>query len=585
MRFAAFRLRLTRQPRWERRAAERVRRGDMTGAFACAARAARRGDGAAQLAVAVNYLEGRGVPSSAEAAILWLQRAAKGGQAEAMAHLAKLALGEGRPEGPAAALFGGRATASPLAEAFAWAERSAAAGASQGKVILAALLSDGPPERRDRTAARALLREAAGECASACLSLALLLARDAPSDPAEITGLLEQAASADVPVALYLLGIAREFCFGCQEDLASAAASYRRAAELGLAVAQTRIGCALLDGRGVRQDMLAGETWLRKAALSGQATAAARLGALYARSDGPPNFVEAGLWFSRAGELGHATAARIVGFLHLTGTGLHEDRQEAARWFRRADRLAQAGDGADIAGLLVPGHRDASGHIDVRIWFEQPAASGDPLAAYRLAVCFAIGLGGDRDDQRAAGWLSRAAHEHKAARLLYGQLLLRGRGVAKNEEAGRHWIEQAAEDGLPEARVAFAELLANGRGGVRDTQAALRLFAEESARGDVGATYALGALHGGGHGMKPDKGLASRYFLQAANGGHPRAQLMVGRYLRDGLAGERDVASAYDWFAKARQNGCLEAQADLEAFPSLTARRSSLVIPTGLCPP
>ena len=49
------------------------------------------------------------------------------------------------------------------------------------------------------------------------------------------------------------------------------------------------------------------------------------------------------MWFSRAAELGHATAARALGLLHLTGAGVARDPHEAASWFRRS---AEAGDKA-----------------------------------------------------------------------------------------------------------------------------------------------------------------------------------------------------------------------------------------------
>ena len=87
-----------REARWVRQASRRRLRGDMTGAFDCAARAAQRGDRIAQFSVGLDYLSGNGTPADVDSAALWLERAAQGGHADAMAQLAVLAV-QGRPSG------------------------------------------------------------------------------------------------------------------------------------------------------------------------------------------------------------------------------------------------------------------------------------------------------------------------------------------------------------------------------------------------------------------------------------------------------------------------------------------------------
>ena len=153
--------------------------------------------------------------------------------------------------------------------------------------------------------------------------------------------------------------------------------------------------------------------------------------------------------------------------------------------------------------------------------------SNDPSAAYRLAVCFAIGLGGERDDQCAVRWLRRAAPRLGPAQLLLGQMLLEGRGVARDETVARLWIERAAATGLLDASVALAELLANGRGGCRDALGALSLFRDAAGAGHLGALYAMGTIYHGGHGVVQDRVVAQQWFRRAAEAGHPVAQTMI----------------------------------------------------------
>ena len=109
---------------------------------------------------------------------------------------------------------------------------------------------------------------------------------------------LRRAADADLPVAIYLLGVLTEQGVGLEQDLEGAAKLYRRAAEAGQRSAQVRWGTALLEGRGVAQDRVTGEVWLRRAALAGDPDAASLLGDLFARRGPQPNYVEAAEWIA-----------------------------------------------------------------------------------------------------------------------------------------------------------------------------------------------------------------------------------------------------------------------------------------------
>ena len=307
------------------------------------------------------------------------------------------------------------------------------------------------------------------------------------------------------------------------------------------------------------------------AARAGNSAAAALLGDLYARASDVTNYLEAGQWFLRAAELGDAPSARIAGFLHLTATGLHADRRDVALCLQRAETLATsiAATDQDPAQLIVGDRADLCGGIDVRAWFTPLAGSGDPHAAYRLGVCFAVGIGGRRDIPRATEWLGRAAATLPPAQLLYGQLLLDADNPQRDPVEARIWIQRAAASGLPDARVAWAELLANGRGGTQDRETALHLFTEAAMHGHAGAMYAVGALHGGGHGIPADRPLAQHWFRRAAEAGHGKAQRMLGQYLANGLAGERDRAASATWFRRALANGIGEARGDLAALAEI----------------
>ena len=249
---------LPRPHLWKRFARKRLP-PDATIGFDCLVRTAQEGDGPAQFEVALRYLDGRGVPSSTEAAATWFERAANTGHADAMVNLARLTLRGVGLKGLGDTIFAVAGGTPDFAKAASWAKRAADLGAVEGKVILATLLASGPREMRDVGAAHKLLLEAVRSGSHlGCFSLAVLLASQQPveADPIFIMTLLQSAAEGEVPLAVYLSGVARELGFGCTQDIGVAVSYYLHSAKLGIRSGQTRAGCALMDGKGVERDVV-----------------------------------------------------------------------------------------------------------------------------------------------------------------------------------------------------------------------------------------------------------------------------------------------------------------------------------------
>ena len=560
-----------------RRAARLAEAGQVAEAFALLSPLAERGVPQAQLRVGRAYLDGQGVPPSRIDAARWFERAASAGLVEAQSLLAALHLTGVAPSSgnqlfaPAQAVAGAEGT--PDFEAAAhWARRAAEAGGGDAKALLAYIHASGPDAMRDQARSDALYEESAvGGSPQGALGHGLVLLRRASDEAGktEAGRWIAKAAQANLPLALYLLGVMLDNGIGMQRDPAAAAQLYRQAGERGVRQGQARWGLALLEGRGVARDLVAGESWLRRAALAGDVEAAALVGDLYAKGgELPPNYAEAAIWFSRAAEGGHKAAARALAMLHLTGAGVARDPDEAARWFRRAaeqgDQLAQA----DLANLVLGGAGEPEDRMRTRAWFEAAAKAGDLVAAFNFGVCLAEGVGVERDERQAALWLRRAAERVVNAQYWYGRMLAEGRGVDADPVEGRAWIKRAADSGLMDAQVSLAEMMVNGRGGPRDHATALALFRAAAETGHVGAAFATGAMLGGGHDVEPDRAAAQGWFRQAAERGHPYAQLMLGRYLARTLAGEHDPAQARHWLEQARARGVTEAAGELGRIPN-----------------
>src|SRR6202043_1330064 len=325
-------------------------------------RSAKAGIADADYRVGCCYLEGAGVPASRIEGGRWLQRAAGHGHVEAQTLLGGLcvhglagAVNGARPE----RLFAEEEPGEPdFAAARKWARQAAEAGSAKAQAVLGYLLTCGPEEMRDlEEAHRWYQRSAAAGCPEGCLGYALSLAPRTQDEAGrhEVADNLRHAAEAELPTAIYLLAVLTEQGVGVARDPVVAARLYGHAAERGQRSAQLRWGLALMEGRDVEQDLVLGESWLRRAALAGDPDAAALVGDLYIRNGRlPPNYTEAAGWYRRAAEAGHTAAARALGSLYLTGAGVAQDADAAARRPRGARGGGGGGGGGGGAGVVAP---------------------------------------------------------------------------------------------------------------------------------------------------------------------------------------------------------------------------------------
>ena len=121
---------------------------------------------------------------------------------------------------------------------------------------------------------------------------------------------------------------------------------------------------------------------------------------------------EAGVWYRRAAQQGHAAAQNNLATLYETGQGVARDAAEAARWFRLA------------------------------------AVQGEPHAQHSLGVLYRDGRGVGRDPAVAAKWIGTAARQgHGGAFVDLAVLFWEGLGVARDDTEAYMWWTLAAEGG------------------------------------------------------------------------------------------------------------------------------------------
>jgi localization factor PodJL len=152
------------------------------------------------------------------------------------------------------------------------------------------------------------------------------------------------------------------------------------------------------------------------------------------------------------------------------------------------------------------------------------AASGDPAAAYEIAMRF-----------------------------------VEGRGVPANLEEAARWFERAASKGLTPAQFRYASMLEKGLGVKKDLVAAHKLYLAAAGKGHAKAMHNLAVLYAEGAEGKPDYVNAAQWFRRAAEHGVADSQYNLGVLIARGLGTEKNIAESYKWFSLAAAQGDRDA--------------------------
>jgi uncharacterized protein len=111
-------------------------------------------------------------------------------------------------------------------------------------------------------------------------------------------------------------------------------------------------------------------------------------------------------------EAGNPDAQTKLGVMYATGLGMKKDKQEAARWYRKAADQGNPAGQWNLAFMYVKGEGGlATDFVEARKLFEQAAEAGFPNAQYDLGVMLLDGLGGKQDQAEAKRWFQKAADQ------------------------------------------------------------------------------------------------------------------------------------------------------------------------------
>jgi len=244
---------------------------------------------------------------------------------------------------------------------------------------------------------------------------------------------------------------------------------------------------------------------------------------------------------------------------------------------RRPSRLTYIGLGVFLCMILANSgcsKVEEPAKISEFAALSKQAEEKDIQAQVKLGVMLLRGKGVDKDEAQAKKWfVSAAGAGNGLAHYYLGEIYREGLGVNKNPTQAFSWYEKAAALGIDESLSALAKMYFFGDGTKRDGVKAVEFWEKAAAKGDAFAEFSLGyAYEYGGGAVDIDIAKAVSWYEKGASHDNKESQVNLGYLYLNGAGNQKDPlnlfnkgfakdpAKALTLFQRAADNGSPEAQ-------------------------
>ena len=316
-----------------------------------------------------------------------------------------------------------------------------------------------------------------------------------------------------------------------------------------------------LDRRPTSTAELGAEA-LRRDATEGDVEAIRNLAEMYLSGNGVgEDPEEAARWLRLAADQGDAVAQNDLGFLHTEGIGVEQDQAEAVRWFRLAADQGEASAQFNLGLRYDTGDGIAQDRAEAARLYRQAAEQEHADAQFHLGGMYDGGRGVARDTSEAIHWYRLAAQRgHALAQFHLATIYAEGLG---DPAQAIGWYRLAAQQGHAASQNNLGVMYGQGQGVPRNDIEAVRWHRLAAEQGSPDAQFNLGAMYAQGRGVPHHFGEAARWFRLAANQGLPAAQRSLGFMFDEGRGVAQSYAEAAKWYRLAAEQGLAHAQNDL----------------------
>jgi TPR repeat protein/serine/threonine protein kinase len=302
--------------------------------------------------------------------------AGEGGPRDEARAVRLLEAAAGQGNGTAMVALGTRADdAGRYDEAFAWFQRAADEGDSEGKLRLGILYRDGHGVPQDQVKALELFLEVAGA--------------------GNTWGMVE-------------VGYAYQEGRGTARDFEQARSWYRRAMDAGQTAGALKLASLVEAGQGGAKDEVEARRLYEVAVADNDSWAMVLLGDMLAQGRGGERDDARAVALWRRAEPKNIAAVARLGEMLALGRGTPRDDAEAVRLFARADAARSFRGTIDLANMLADGRGAPKDEARAVRLYTSAAENGYRDAFFPLATMFEEGRGTPRDLDLAVRWYRAA---------------------------------------------------------------------------------------------------------------------------------------------------------------------------------
>lgn len=243
------------------------------------------------------------------------------------------------------------------------------------------------------------------------------------------------------------------------------------------------------------------------------------------------NYKEAIQWWAKSAQQGNAKAIGNMALCYQKGHGVHADSVKAVQLYLSS---------------IKKGNKALFSQMADR------AKKGNVFADMVLASCYQKGIGTDRDDAKAATYLTDAANRNSAdAQRDLGLLLLNGK---KTVEAAA-WFKKGAAKGEPTCMYYYGKMLVEGKGMKTDKKEGSNYILKAAEVGFPKAMYYMGKCYMAGDGVVKNEEQGVKWYRRAAAFDVPEAQWALAECLREGKGAPINYNGALHHYADAIGGG------------------------------
>ncbi len=237
----------------------------------------------------------------------------------------------------------------------------------------------------------------------------------------------------------------------------------------------------------------------------------------------------------------------------------------AVALFRRASEAGSSEALTFLGIAYVSGEGSARDPEKGMLLLHQAATRArDPRGMNALAVMYENDEAQDQRYRWARHWYEEAAKKgHPEAMRNLGRLHRTGVGVNRSDSLALEWYRKAVAAGSADAMVDIGRMREEGRAGRRDTREALRLYRAAADAGSAPGMYAMGRVYQEGVVVPRDYGQARAWYFKGACAGSAEAMNNLGLVYEQGLGVKADRGEAIRWFRRAAGAGSTVAAANL----------------------